>query len=217
MFKVGGVTFSLVGILFLLALSGVALLGTIPSSSISSGLIYINSHAGYFELAYSSQLVAGFLLFPSVFAVFLALRHTNRTWASTGLGMMVVGIPIFLVSATQAFTVLSLARSYLSASNDPAQSAAILGAGLGSLTNMGLLATVTDSVFAVGSIINGILFMKSPYFGRVLGGLVISGSILTFVGAMFVPALALAILLFAVAFLIAGWKLFEISKRSVPL
>jgi hypothetical protein len=217
MFRVGGITFTFLGILFVVALSGVIFLGTIPSASVSDGLIYVDSHVSTYLIAYGSLFAAGFLLFPSVFSIFLALKYTNRTWASIGLGTMAVGIPLFILTAVQALTVLSLANSYASTSNDLTQSTAILGAGLSSLTTMGVLQKTTYLVFAMGSVVNGAISVRSEYIGRVVGGLVLGGSFFIILGIIFVVALAPAILLFAAAFIITGWKLCAISKKSVPL
>jgi hypothetical protein len=218
MFAVGGLTFILAGILFLVALIGEAMLGSLPSSSASAELAYINSHSQFYLIAYVSQIAAGFLFFPSLFATYLALRKTSRTLASTAFGTMIVGIPIYLAAGATAFSALALANSYASGTSSTLQAGAALGAGFATLTSLNMLAKVTDFVFATGSILNGIAFAKSKYFGRPLGGIVLAAAILVFLGTLlFFDALALATLLFAVAFMITGWKLYSLSRKSVPL
>jgi hypothetical protein len=216
MFKVGGISFAITGVLFIFVLVGLELLGPYLSSNPGVELAYINSHAFYYSIAYYSQLAAGILLIPSVCAMFLALRQVNLTMTTVAFGTMLVGIPIFLASAAGALSVLTIANSYVS-SVEAVQSDASLGAGLAIMTNSALLSAVTQLLFAIGSIINGLVFVRSKYFGRLLGALVIVGGVLTFPGVIYVPALALAIILFAAAFMIAGWKLYAISRKSVPL
>jgi hypothetical protein len=216
MFKAGSVAFTFLGALFILALAGVAMLGTIPSASVGAALTYINAHSFYYELTYGSQLASGFLLFPSVFSVFLVLRYASRTWASIGFGTMAVGIPIYILGVAQALVTFSLAGSY-SIANDQSQTAAILGAGLSNLTSVSLLAKMTYLVFGIGSLVNSVLFAKSPYFGKVVAALVLSGSFFGFIGIVFTIALAPSIILFVAAFIVTGLKLGAIPKRSVPL
>ena len=217
MFRVGTVTFAFLGIFFIVALASNALLGTIPSSSVNVGVAYISSHGSFYEIAYGSLFVAGLLLFPSIFSIFLALRHTSRAWAWIGFGTMAAGIPIFIASAAQALTLPLLANSYASSTGDLIQQNAVLGASLASLTSLTLLQKATYFIFAVGSIINGIVSLKSKSIGKIVGGLILAGCFFILIGIFFTAALAPAILFFACAFWGTAWKLYAITKRSEPL
>jgi hypothetical protein len=209
-FKAGGVCAVGTGLFFFCALASIVAYGTNPPTLMSAQLPYISAHATLWELAYGSLLMASIFSIPALIGLYFALRRVNKAFASIGTGVAVVSIPIFLAGVVDLLSVVPLGNSYNSAvgttlaSSYLAATAANIASGL-------LLQEIAVLITGVGTIVLSIAMLKGV-LGRATGALGIVSGALAFPSVASSPILALVTILFAVWFILVGWKLYRISS-----
>lgn len=149
-------------------------------------------------------IVNNVLLIPLYLALYVALRHTNRSLMTLALALGFVGLAAYF-NTNPAFEMLALSNHYLAATTDAAR-ATFLAAG------EALLASYTGTAFNVYYVLNGIALLlmaavmfRSTIFSRLTAWMALAAGIL-----MMVPSSAGMLgMVFAMGSLIP-WALFSV-------
>jgi hypothetical protein len=206
--KLGGSCAILTGVFFFSGLFSIVAYGTNPPTLMSQELPYISSHAALWELAYGSLLMASVFSLPVIIALYFALRNSNGALASTGALVAVVSAPIFLVGVVSMLSVVSLGNTYESATGT--LQSAYLAASAASIGNGLLLQEVALLTVAAGTILLSVAMLKGS-FGRKVGAVGILTGALTFPSVLSSTILAVVTILFAIWFILVGWRLFKFT------
>lgn len=204
LYKTGGISFIISGILFFV----VYLLGLMAGPPPSGGAeILAWRTSGYLPLALTSEILffAAVLLIPAVIALYYSLAGTDRTKAAVGCGIMAAAIPIlFLLLVFQGRLIYPV---YDMSVDTPAIAEFVVIVYYGGLHAVGLLlggATIVVS-----------LAMKRGIYGRNIAYLGIATGVFDIIGTypwILGPVLGLVSqLLFAAWFLAVGLKLYRIQ------
>jgi len=219
LYKAGGVSGVLVGVLYIVATVLVFIMPQPPSSSGAAALQYIASH----KPVYIIELVSFVGLSLPAMVVFLALygalKHLNKSYAALGA---LVGIASEVIALAYNSSPPSLNGSlvYLSdqyvAATTPAQHTALATAaeGLIAVTNA---VNAAGILTALGILILSLVMLKGvfpksvAYLGIVTGALgIVSETLRLILG----PGYIVYGVLLMIWFIAVGWKLYRLGSSS---
>jgi hypothetical protein len=205
LYKTGGISFIISGILFSLKYLLDILVGQPPSSSGAEILAWMASGKLYLALIPEVLFFAGMSLVPGVIALYYSLASIDRNKAVIGCGIIAVVIPIIVV--------LVIVHGRLSYPiynihiNTPAIAELVVAIYYGGLHAIGIMLGIATIVIS--------LAMKRGvyYYGRNIAYLGIATGIFDIIGAypdIIGPILVLVSqILFAAWFLVVGFKLYR--------
>jgi hypothetical protein len=201
-YKFGGVSFIVSGILFSLKYVLDLMVGPPPSGG-EEILAWMASGALPLAIANEVLFVAGMLLVPAVIALYYSLASIDRTKAAVGCGLIAVVIPIIAVlDIVHGRLIYPIYDIHIST---PAVAELVVAVFYGGLHAIGLLLGIATIVLS--------LAMKRGVYGRNIAYLGIATGVFDIVGAypwMIGPFLVLVSqILFAAWFLAVGSKLFR--------
>lgn len=208
LYRLGGICAAITGFFFFSALLSIVAYGTNPPTLMSAELPYISAHAMLWQLSYGSLLMASIFSVPALIALYFALKNANRTLGSVGAALAIVSAPVFMVGVVDMLSIISLGNSYNSAIGT--SQAAFLAASTASIASGLLLQEVAVLITGVGTILLSLVMFKGV-FGRALGTLGIVTGTLAFPSVLSSAVLALVTILFAIWFILVGWKLCSTS------
>jgi hypothetical protein len=216
-YKVGGVSLFISGIIFLFVAIFSMILGPAPSSG-EEYLTNLASHTQVAWLNFGLYAISDILFIPVSIALFLSLKQVNKNAALIAAGLMVM-YSIFDLAITElnSLAAVSLTQQYAVAASD-AQRAAYVAAADFALSAIPIATFFTYLVSSVGLVIASAVMLKGV-FSRFTGlmGLTagIEGTIGAFnvflpnLGALLIPAL----LAYGLWGLLAGTRLFKLGRH----
>jgi hypothetical protein len=214
-YRVGGACAAITGIAFFSALVSIVAYSTNPPTLMSQELPYISSHSMLWELAYGSLLMAVVFSLPAIVALYYSLRISSRTFATVGSLISIAAVPIFTVGVVNMLSVVSLGKSYESASGSVqsaylAASSANIGSGL-------LLQEVALLIVGAGAILLSLALFKGV-LGKGLGTIGLVTGALVFPSVLSSPILAVDTILFGTWFILISWKTIQnLERRHVRI
>jgi hypothetical protein len=193
LYRWGGVSLMIVGVLYFVSLVLALSMGTTPSG----GEAVLNWLAGQTTLAYSTWgvfILTDILLVPALLALYLALKGVNKNAMLAAVGFGGVGLVLDAgVTCISWVALITISQNYTAATSD------VLRAAYVATANYALAATAVSApvyslaISSIGVLIISLVMLKG-IFSRVTAYLGIVGSIAGFVYgiSLFVPALAIS-------------------------
>jgi hypothetical protein len=229
LYRVSGVLAVIVGTLsFVLMLGGGTLYKSGYPSNPTAYLQLVSQHQALANGLWSLWILSDFLIIAPTVALYLILRHYNRTLAL--VGTLIAGLYIFYdISVTElnSLTLVSLSQGYASATTDALRASYVAAATYG-YTALPLQTVLSFAVGSVGWLLWCVPMAKS-FFRRpiaVFGGIVnvigIIGAVAPVVGGPSQSSILgwfqfLAPPLIGVWFIIIGFKLYRYSEHFASL
>jgi len=221
LYRWGGVSAMLDGVIVFVALASVLALGSPPSPT---GEGYLNWFSGQATLGYTFgglSIVADILLVPAVLALYFALRRVNKNAMLTAAGFFGLALALDLgVTLITWIGLVTLSQNYAAATS-AVQRAAFVATADYAVGITSVSATVYGSIiYSIGPLIMSLVMLKGV-FSRATAYVGIAGSIagLAYGFTVLVPysssleiLLAVAFVLFGVWGLLAGSRLYRLSK-----
>jgi len=209
--KVGG--FSLIVAGFVLFLFFVALIFLQTSPTLTPEMVLEDPllPVSLYALAAFGELI----LMPGVLGLYYALKNVKKTYMLMGTALWLVAVISFLVSRTQIIALASISGCYKVVSSESLRSAYLVSTEH-AIELSGAFAEIALMLFAVSSIIIGLVMLKGV-FSKGVGYLVIISGSLTLLGTLGVILEPLTILtlfgliLSAVWQIIVGFKLVKLD------
>ena len=155
------------------------------------------------------------ILMPGVLGLYYALKNVKKTYMLMGTALWLVAVISFLVSRTQIIALASISGCYKVVSSESLRSAYLVSTEH-AIELSGAFAEIALMLFAVSSIIIGLVMLKGV-FSKGVGYLVIISGSLTLLGTLGVILEPLTILtlfgliLSAVWQIIVGFKLVKLD------
>ena len=204
LYKAGGISFIITGILFSLRYVLDLLVGPPPSRG-AEILTWIASGGLSLALIPEVLFFAGIFLVPGVIALYYSLASTNRSKAAAGCGIIAAVIPIIevlvIVHGRLSYPVYNIRI------DTPAIAELIVAVYYGGLHAIGLMLGIATIVIS--------LAMKRGLYGRNIAYLGFATGVFDIIGAypdMIGPSLVLVSqILLGAWFLAVGWKLYRIQ------
>ncbi len=183
LYKAGGASFVITGILFFVAVALFATSTSPPTDAEKFLKVFATSNL---NLATTSLFVVVTVLFiPAILGLFAALKGGSRTYALMGAGLTLLGIGIFFISNITSVALAQLGQSYASAA-DASQRASFVAAANATLA-LSNAAGLFGGLFAgLGTVAFGLAMLKGV-FKKGQAYLGIAAGILSLLGS--VPAL----------------------------
>jgi hypothetical protein len=211
LYKAGGSSFILAGIVLFLFFIALLILQTSPTLTPEMILENPLPSVSLYTLAVIGEL----LLMPGGLALYVALKHKKKATMLVATSLWLLAVMSFFVSRTQIIALQSLSSSYQAATSQAMQAAYIVSAehaiGLSNtFSNIALL------LLGIASIIIGSVMLKG-FLGKGVSYLAIISGTLTLLGALgilFEPITILVLFgltLGAVWQMIAGVKLYKLG------
>jgi hypothetical protein len=222
LYRWGGVSAMLVGVLALIGITIAAGLGVPPSSTGEGILKWFGGQTTHAYTFYGLTIVMDILIVPVVLALYLALKGVNKNAMLSGAGFGGLAVALDLgVNTITWITLATLSQSYAAATSDVQRAAFVAAADYGvGITSVG--GTVfSAAIFSIWPLITSVVMLKGV-FGRVTGYVGILASIagLAYGFTVLLPyssssALLLVVnfILFGVWSLLAGYRLYRLGKR----
>ncbi len=216
MYKIGGVSAILIGILFVTALPFFfAISSAFPPSSGLEAMKAITQNKLFFLISESVGTLFTILFLPLTFALYLALKGVNRNYMLIASGLIGVGIPLTLLDTAVALSLVSLSDGYVAATGTQ-QAAYIAAADLaqGMRTALFILFAIP---FAVGILITGLVMLKGvfskwiAYVGVLAGILGLEPFPIPALGTLGVIILAGGGILLVIWLFVVGYKLYKLG------
>jgi hypothetical protein len=164
LFRIGGASFMLAGIVYVWAFVAELLLPAATLSSAQGLLQFIAAYRSYFVLSYALFTAANSLSIVGVFAIYAATRVLNRSYAILGAGMLTIGLVVTLLSSVTP-ALIKLSDGY-SASGNAADQQVFATAAIA--VNAAYNPIIASAFIGVGVIFVSLAMLKGP-FGRGLG------------------------------------------------
>jgi hypothetical protein len=218
-YKVGGASLFISGIIFLLVAIFSMVLGPAPSS----GEEYLSNLATHVQVAWLNfglYAISDILFIPVALALYLSLKQENKNAMLIAAGLMVM-YSIFDLAITElnSLAAVSLTQQYTAAAT-ATQRAAYIAAADFALATIPIATFFTYLISSVGLVIASLVMFKGVY-SKFTGLLGLTAGIEGTIGAFYVfqPSLAglliPALLAYGLWGLFAGTRLFKIG-RLVP-
>ena len=153
---------------------------------------------------------------PLSLALYVALKHVNRSFAALYLMLGVLGVMAF-IAARPAFEMLYLSNGYVEATTD-AQRAMFLAAGEAKLAAFhGTAFHISYVLGSITGLVLSLIMLQTDVFSKATAYVRIASSICDF--GLYIPAIGLYISIFSVLFLfiwniLIARKLFELAQGS---
>jgi hypothetical protein len=193
--RISGASLMLAGVLFVWAFVAQYILPA-PGPTTESLLAYIAEYRSFFIVSYALFTAANSLSIVGAMGIYAVTRVWERSYATLGAGLLVVGFVVVLVSST-APALITLSDAYAAAAGNPVdQQALAIAAEAVSSTNNPLVAS---SLIGVGVIFVSLAMMRGvwgkglPYLGFFVGALNIVRGIPPLGGYSSVTALFVAV------------------------
>lgn len=218
LYRAGGLSAGLFVVLLVAAIALAIATEQPPTSGGAATLEYIAAHRAVYILHQQLWLVPGFFAMVTYLALYVALKHVNKSYAA--LGAVVGGVAWALTLAMPTTSTGAPALVYLSdqyvATIDPAQRATFVAAAENLIalnltpTAVGVLTTVGMLVMST-VMLQGVFHKGVAYLGMVTGALGIVSEALR-------PVLAGGYSVYGVLLLIwmsaIGWKLCRLAEEA---
>lgn len=176
MTRAGGISFIVSGVIFYLFIISVfAFQVQLPLEA-----EYVLNNPVMPTVLFSLAAIGEFLLMPGILALYFYLRDSNRTRMFLGTSTALAAIPMFLISRGQTISLIAISSSYTGASDDAVRAAYLASAQLG-LEVANVYAIMSLVLLGVGSVIIGLVMLKSA-LGRRIGYLVVLAGCLMVMG-----------------------------------
>jgi len=218
LYKWGGILALLAGVLYILFIALAIGMG-IPPSGAEDLLKYYSGQTTLAYSAYGLEMLADILLLPAVFALYLTLKGINKNamLAASGFGGLFVALDLGVI-AVSAIALVTLSQNYAAATSDIQRTAYVATASY-SLAVISVSERVFSSVIpSLWGLITGVVMLRG-IFSKSTAYLGIAASIVGFAYSIsiFAPSLAILVvievLIFAVWFMLAGYRLYRLGKR----
>jgi hypothetical protein len=222
LYKWGGVSALLVGVIYLIAIVSALGLG-VPSSSTGEGVLkWFSGQTTFAYTFYGLSIVTDVLAVPVVLALYLALKGVNKNamLAATGFGGLFLALDLGVTLITW-IALITLSQNYAVATSD-VQRAAYLATADYAVGITSVSATVYGSlIFAIWPLITSLVMLKGV-FSKATAYVGIVGSIVSFVYGItvFVPyssslavILVIEFILIVIWLLLVGYRLYRLGKR----
>lgn len=203
LYKFGGISFVISGLLFLLKYILDLMAGPPPSSGAE---ILEWTVAGELPLAITNEalIFAAMFLVPAVIALYHSLASVDRTKAAIGCGIIAVVIPIIIVLDIVHGRLIY--PVYNIRINTPAVAELVVAVFYGGLHAVGLLLGIATIVLSL-AMIRGVYGRNIAYLGIATGLFDIIGAYPWIIGSVLV---LISQLLFAAWFIAVGSKLYRL-------
>ena len=223
LYQVGGVSAGLFVVLLVAAIALAIATEQPPTSGGAATLEYIAAHRAVYVIHQQLWLVPGFFAMVTYLALYVALKHVNKSYAA--LGAVVGGVAWALTLAMPTTSTGAPALVYLSdqyaTTIDPAQRATFVAAAE-NLIALNLTPTAVGVLTTVGTLITSVVMLQGvfhkgiAYLGIVTGALGIVSEVLrpVLAGGYGVYGMLLLIWMGAI-----GWKLHRLAdevSREAP-
>jgi len=218
LYKWGGISALLVGVLFIIAIPLSLAMGPTPSG----GEAILKYYSGQTTLASSVHgigILSDVLFVPVVLALYLALKGVNKNamLTATGFGGLFLALDLGVTDIAW-IALTSLSQNYAAATTDVQRAAYVATANYALAIGAVGMTVYSTLILSIWLLITAVVMLKG-IFSRVTAYLGIVASIAGFVYSisLFVPALAMSIViamvLFAIWLLLAGYRLYKLGKR----
>ena len=218
LYKWGGISALLVGVLFIIAIPLSLAMGPTPSG----GEAILKYYSGQTTLASSVHgigILSDVLFVPVVLALYLALKGVNKNamLTATGFGGLFLALDLGVTDIAW-IALTSLSQNYAAATTDVQRAAYVATANYALAIGAVGMTVYSTLILSIWLLITAVVMLKG-IFSRVTAYLGIVTSIAGFVYSisLFVPALAMSIViamvLFAIWLLLAGYRLYNLGKR----
>ncbi len=218
-YRWGGVSALLIGVLYFIAMVLALGMGTQPSGG-EAVLTWLSGQTTLAYSVYGVAILTDILLVPVLLALYLALKGVNKNAMLAATGLAVAGVVLDLgVTCISWVALITLSQNYAAATSDALRASYVATA------NYALAATAVSApiysmvVPSIGLLIISLVMLKG-IFSKGTAYVGISASIVGFVYgiSLFVPALSaislvIATILIAVFCLVVGSKLYKLGKR----
>ncbi len=209
LYKVGGASFLLNGVLLLVAFGTFFAGPQAPTDPAQYLKTFASSNLNLLSIAIFTALAILFV--PGILGLYGALKQVNRTWMLTATGLVFLGIGLFFVDNSATIASVYLSQSYSSASNAALQASYVAGAAA-TIALENAAGFVAGFIISLGILLIGVTMLKG-IFGKGLAYFSIVAGLVGLVGistnyfALFVAFFVL----YAVWFLWTGFKLWKIG------
>jgi len=218
LYRWGGISALLVGVLFIIAIPLYFVMGPQPSG----GEAILKYYSSQTTLAYSSWgtgILADVLFVPVVLALYLALKGVNKNamLTATGFGGLFIALDLG-VTTIASVALASLSQNYTAATTDVQRAAYVATANYALAITTVSAPVYSILILSIWLLITALVMLKG-IFSRVTAYLGIVASIVGFVYSisLFVPALAMAdviaVVLYVIWLLLVGSRLYKLGKR----
>jgi len=218
LYRVGGISGIILGIMYLIIVALYAPIGAPPSGA-EARLLYVSQNTTVWWAILNLSVLTDFLFIPLMFALYVALKKINR-----GLMLLAVAFVLLFVVLDLALTwpnyatLITLSGSYAAAANDTARAVSVAAAYYpAAVVESTLLGVYIILIPGLGILMAGLVMAKgifnkaTAYVGVITGIL----AVVSVVGPFFVSALGATAILASVGttvwVLLAGYRLFRLS------
>ena len=176
MFKVGGLSFFVAGLVVFLFFLALIMVQTSPTLTPEMILDNPVPPVSLYTLAAFGELS----LMPGVLGLYVALKNIKKTHMLMGTALWMVAVVSFLVSRSQIISLLPISGSY-QATTSAAMQAAYLVSAEHVIELSNVFATLALMFFGIASIITGLAMLKGV-FSKGISYVVIIADTLTLLG-----------------------------------
>lgn len=212
LYKTGGASFLVAGILFIIGFFLLFFLGPLPSTT-EAALKTVAEQKLLFQTNNGIFTLATILFIPALLALYLALKEVDKTGMLIASGLSALAITLFLGAIIVNYSLIILSREYGAATTDAQRAAYVAAADLvRGAAGAGFALSVL--IFSVAVLIVSRVMLKG-IFGKGIAYLGIITGIVGLVGGIPVPVLSIiglvSVLFFAAWFLAVGNKLYKLG------
>jgi hypothetical protein len=171
LFRIGGASFMLAGVLYVWAFVAELLLPTASLTSAVGLLQFIASYRSYFVLSYALFTAANSLSIVGVFAIYAVTRALNRSYAILGAGTLTIGLVATLLSSVTP-ALITLSDGFSTAGNVADQQVFATAAIAANAANNPIVASAfigVGVIFVSLAMMGGGFGRRLVYLGLVVG------------------------------------------------
>ena len=198
LYRAGGFSLILAGILFIVNLPLLLIVGPPPTSG-EAALAIVAAQNLLFRTSNGIFIASGIVFIPAVLALYLALKELDREYALIASGLAAVAIPIFQTTNMLNYSITGV------------NNAAVAGLVLG-VSRAG--DTISVLLFSIAVLIWGVI-MRKGVFSKGAAYLGVLTGVVGIISSIPIPAIGLiglfSLVLFAIWFLAIGSKLYKLG------
>jgi len=216
----GGLAGLIGGIIFVISIGyQVGVLGTQTTAPGDGPVIRFPSVQTQIIVGQTLFLAATVLLVPLLLGLYRALRGSSLAAGFFGTGLSFLGVAVLAVESEPNVAMASISAQYHAAGATAAQQATAVQLWQATQGMFNEYDTCAFAFLSVGLIVLGTAMMRSPAFGRAVGGVSSAIGVAGLVGlALFAVTSAsfsiFGLLTFVVFPVLLGWKLYQLSTAK---